>query len=150
MRTDEIKNVSQMSGKELVAQYNEIATELDRPSIKKFSTLAIGRKRVSEISQDWAESIENDAHSTNALNEHELALLNSELKPRRPCTLIQTADFSMNLAEAREAGYILYWNGERCEHGHASPRYSSDGKCKVCYREYKNKTRAANEVSKEK
>lgn len=52
--------------------------------------------------------------------------------------------------EALDEGYSLYWNGEACEHGHISPRYAVDGKCKTCYQEYRKKVRAANDVSRDK
>lgn len=52
--------------------------------------------------------------------------------------------------EALAEGYSLYWNGEACEHGHVSPRYAVDGKCKICYQEYRKKVRAAKDVSRDK
>lgn len=58
--------------------------------------------------------------------------LKSELTPQRPGP-VQEYGTTISNAKAREAGYILYWNGRKCEHGHISPRYAKDGCCKECY-----------------
>ena len=51
--------------------------------------------------------------------------------------------------DAMNKNFILYWNGEACEHGHFSPRYVRDGVCKECYAEYLAGILSSKEMSRD-
>ena len=73
-----------------------------------------------------------------------------DMTPRRGSQKVQDKDKILTREEAISEGLVLYWNGQNCERGHCSPRYTKSGHCKECYRLFRAEEIQQTEISKDK
>jgi hypothetical protein len=80
-------------------------------------------------------------------NKHDVNRLDFMCK-RSPNAPIQTEE-KVSRRKALEKGYKVYWNGVPCEHGHISVRYTSSGRCRECYKQWRSEEIEYYEISKD-
>lgn len=60
------------------------------------------------------------------------------LMPRSKTAPFQSSEVTLERLAAKEKGYIWYWTGRPCKHGHVSSRNASNGICRECWNTLKH------------
>jgi hypothetical protein len=121
--------------KQLIKKYNKLVNEHfkkcpNTKTIKKpFPSIEIGLSRIY--------GLEERIKQLNKPKSPAPILTFKDLIPKGKQGPIQNINTIVTRKEAIQNCFVLYWNGNPCEHGHLSVRYTKSGHCKKCYQMFR-------------
>jgi hypothetical protein len=130
-----------MEMKEVVREYNSLVSiyfsnDKDHLPVKSFPSMEIALAALNELKAEiFVPPTQSDLTPINKGTNH---------------VNVQPADTLCTRAEAVENGYILYWTGNPCSHGHWSVRYTKSGHCKKCYQLFRAESMQQCDICKDR